>query len=334
MAGDIDEFKKYVRKMRTKEFLTPFDFVYDIFIKSGADYYKKDKEWFRNNASKFVMDMRDKDWDAFSAKESRFTIKMLKSLIDNDEIEGKEPLKAVEWFIEHNPEEIYSLSLSNTQSRRSRAGKEFEAIIELMLIGADIPCEVQSILDGTLKSLANKNKKNKNSGINDSTLEKYKNNGPGKAVDFVSPGVVQYMHNKSDIVLISAKTTLRERWQEVNEEAARTGVGQVYLATLDNSVTDNTTQVLYGNNIFIATTEENKKNIKIIDDSRVFSFEEMIERIDNKIKVWEGRGYTDEDINIMSGYLNNQIKKHKKHPYVEAYYKKRLAEVEKLPHRD
>ncbi|MDC4182994.1 type II restriction endonuclease [Mycoplasma bradburyae] len=100
------------------------------------------------------------------------------------------------WITEH----IYILTLSNTQSRRSRAGNEFEAIIELIFMGPEIPMDSQ-----------------RNIGKN-IFIEKEL----GKLVDIVSPGVIEYMINKRNTILISAKTTLRERWQEVPEEMMRT----------------------------------------------------------------------------------------------------------------
>lgn len=40
----------------------------------------------------------------------------------------------------------------------------------------------------------------------------------GKMVDVVSRGVIEYIINKRNAVLISAKTTLRERWQKVRKK--------------------------------------------------------------------------------------------------------------------
>lgn len=58
-------------------------------------------------------------------------------------------------------------------------------------------------------------------------------------VDTVSPGVTEFEINKRDAVLISAKTTLRERWQEVPEEMGSTGAREMFLATLGEKVSDN-----------------------------------------------------------------------------------------------
>ena len=81
----------------------------------------------------------------------------------------------------------------------------------------------------------------------------------GKLVDLVIPGVVEYARNKNESILISAKTTLRERWQEVPEEMSRTGSSKMYLVTLDESVSDNVLDILYESNIIIVTTAEIKE---------------------------------------------------------------------------
>ncbi|WP_460997138.1 type II restriction endonuclease, partial [Staphylococcus aureus] len=73
----------------------------------------------------------------------------------------------------------------------------------------------------------------------------FQKNQIGKLVDLVMPGVVQYTSNKRNTMLISAKTTLRERWQEVPEEVNRTGIREMYLATLDDSFSEETINILY-----------------------------------------------------------------------------------------
>ena len=103
----------------------------------------------------------------------------------------------------------------------------------------------------------------------------FSRNGLGKLVDFVSPGVVQYVRNKRNTTLISAKTTLRERWQEVPEEVTRTGTREMYLATLDEGITEETRTVLYEANVILATTRGNKER-NYPSDQRIVTFEELI----------------------------------------------------------
>lgn len=195
----VKNYSDLVKQERNKTFKPAYDFIYSIF--EQLKYNEKDTLFFLNNASTIVEELRKNSWDTFVPLEKTFTSKMLQQLVKPEEVKNKAGIEAVTWFVETFPEEIYSLTLSNTQSRRSRAGKEFEAIIELILIGANIPIDSQ----GNIGKKA--------------FVEK----GLGKLVDIVSPGAIEYNLNKRNTVLISAKTTLRERWQEVPEEMGRTG---------------------------------------------------------------------------------------------------------------
>lgn len=207
----LDEYKNLVKEKRKEGFKQPYDLVYDNFITLGYD--KVPKEFFLSNASEVVEKLRNSCWSEFQPLEKDFTSKMLKELVDDEYIKTLTPIEAITWFVEEFPEHIYALTLSNTQSRRSRAGKEFESIIELILIGAGIPLDSQGNIG----------------------KQEFVNKGLGKLVDLVSPGVLEYIVNKRNTVLISAKTTLRERWQEVPEEMGRTGAREMFLATLDTS---------------------------------------------------------------------------------------------------
>ncbi|WP_258034051.1 type II restriction endonuclease [Campylobacter concisus] len=207
----LDEYKNLVKEKRKEGFKQPYDLVYDNFITLGYD--KVPKEFFLSNASEVVEKLRNSCWSEFQPLEKDLTSKMLKELVDDEYIKTLTPIEAITWFVEEFPEHIYALTLSNTQSRRSRAGKEFESIIELILIGAGIPLDSQGNIG----------------------KQEFVNKGLGKLVDLVSPGVLEYIVNKRNTVLISAKTTLRERWQEVPEEMGRTGAREMFLATLDTS---------------------------------------------------------------------------------------------------
>jgi hypothetical protein len=109
---------------------------------------------------------------------------------------------------------IYELSLSNTQSRRSRAGHTFEALLEASLDIFGIPFETQKKLGKS----------------------HFETVGLGKKVDLVVPSVEAYTQSRSKCAVVTAKTTLRERWQEVVEELLRSGVPHIYLATLDEDI--------------------------------------------------------------------------------------------------
>lgn len=304
IAKDLGDYLEDVKDERTSFFKSSFERAYDSFIKLGFD--KKEAAYFINNASTIVEQMRRQCWNDFVEEEREFTIFMMKKLIDKDYVKTLSADKAVEWYVETYPEHIYQLNLSNTQSRRSRAGKEFEDIIELILIGAGVPMDSQGNIG----------------------KESFIQKGLGKMVDAVSPGVVEFEENKRNTVLISAKTTLRERWQEVPEEMGRTGAREMFLATLDEKISDDVLNTLYEANIQVTTTAAIKES-RYPSNSRVLSFEQLVQICLDNCKHWEGYSYSVEQVEQALDLLEKQVRKHEKHDYVKKAFEDRMEAYSK-----
>lgn len=296
---DLDEYRRNIQIERNRAFEQPYELVYKNFIK--LKYDEQTEEYFKQNASDMIETLRRSCWDEFTPIEKKFTTDMLKTLIDENYVNSLTSSEAITWFAEEFPEYIYALTLSNTQSRRSRAGKEFEAIIELILLGAGIPFDSQGNIGKT----------------------EFLNKGLGKMVDVVSPGVIEYIINKRNVVLISAKTTLRERWQEVPEEMGRTGAMEMFLATLDENISKEVLDTLYEANIQVTTTKRIKEE-RYKDNSRVLSFEDLISICLANIDKWKEFNYTDEHKGSIRDMIKKQIDKHEEHVFVKGFYEQRL----------
>lgn len=296
---NLDDYKEKIKTERNKIFEQPYELVYKNFIK--LKYDKMEKLYFQENASNMIEKLRDSCWREFTPVEKKFTTDMLKILIDEVYVNTLNSMEAITWFAEEFPEYIYELTLSNTQSRRSRAGKEFEAIIELILMGAGVPLDSQGNIG----------------------KHEFLKKGLGKMVDVVSPGVAEYIINKRNTVLISAKTTLRERWQEVPEEMGRTGAMEMFLVTLDESISKEVLDTLYEANIQVTTTKRIKET-KYKDNNRILSFEELIKICLFNAEKWSDFTYTTEQKTFIKNIIDKQITKHQKHKYVKEFYKKRL----------
>ncbi len=145
---------------------------------------------------------------------------------------------------------LYSLSLSSTNSRRARAGHTFEMLIEKSLEIFEYPFQNQSSL-GT---------------------EFFKSNRIGKKVDLIIPGRKAYEQRRTSCGIVSVKTTLRERWQEVVEELNRSNVRHIYLATLDDAITSNQLELMKEYNITLIV-RKSEKTTKFADAGTVESFE-------------------------------------------------------------
>ena len=101
---------------------------------------------------------------------------------------------------------IDKVLLSAAQQRKSRAGKSFELHIERLLKDGSVPHEVQVVIESK------------------------------KRPDFVLPSYRVYAdagRTHEQAVVLSAKTTLRERWKQVHGEIRNCAL---YLATVDENV--------------------------------------------------------------------------------------------------
>lgn len=290
-----EDFALNVQNYRVEKLGEPFDLAYESFVNLGlAD---KDEAYFMEHASEIVEQIRELCWDSFTKKEADFTSTMLESLIDKEAISKMEPVEAVKSFLQAYPEHIYSLSLSNTQSRRSRAGKEFEAIIFLILTGAGIQSNSQGSIGKKI----------------------FQQNNLGKLVDFVVPGAYEYNTDKHNSILISAKTTLRERWQEVPEELQRTGSSMMYLATLDDSISEDAIRIMNESNIIIVTLKRLKQEYYSSYRS-VIDFETLLSKSKTTLTARRSEPYTPEDINAITDNLDKQISKYSDYEFVKNKY--------------
>lgn len=273
----LEQFKKLIKEERAKHIPDINHLVYESFIRLGFD--QENSNYFYENASYVIESMRDECWERYQDYEKHFDSQMYSILIDkadfgnNLEEEGTTLKDAVIDFISEHSPYSYALHLSNTQSRRSRAGNEFERLIELVLIGAKIPFDTQGSIGENMFKAAEL----------------------AKLVDLVSPGVDEYRINKRNTALISAKTTLRERWQEVGDEMSRTMAREMFLATLDENTTSNVLDLMATNNIIVVTTKRIKDN-KYPEHPNVITFEDMISELNTQTQLWKNHNYSDEEL--------------------------------------
>lgn len=293
-----EEFKAFIKKKRIESFPGTFEIVHATFLNLGLD--DKDYEYFFENASEVVETLREQNWESILRLEKMFNVQIYNSLI-RDDVDSLEPRAAVEDFIEQNVNNFYTVSLSNTQSRRSRAGGEFEAIISHLFMGADLPFDEQGLIGTGVFS--------------DSNL--------AKLVDHVVPGATEYQINKRGTIAISAKTTLRERWQQIGDEMQRTRMPDMYLATVDETISENTLTQLRDNNIYPVTTQRIKRDF-YSSNNLVLTFEELLSTAKEKVQQWKISDFSEKQIRQQIETINSSKERHQGKYYVLNYLNRRL----------
>jgi hypothetical protein len=122
--------------------------------------------------------------------------------------------------------EIDDLMMSVSQQRKSRAGYSFEHHIGAMLSAGAIPFEKQVVIEAK------------------------------KRPDFVLPSLVHLngvREGPGRGLILSAKTTLRERWKQVQREK---GDKDLYLATVDDNVASNAIEDMASMGIYLVVPEK------------------------------------------------------------------------------
>ena len=161
---------------------------------------------------------------------------------------------------------IYEISLSNTQSRRSRAGKTFEFIIYSLYEQLEYNYDSQAKIGRKI----------------------FKEQNLGKIVDSILPSVDAFNQLRNKTIVGSMKTTLRERWQEVVEEVSRSNLPNIYLLTIDDSISESKVKQMGEHNIILVVLESVKNHSKLIKYRNVISFETyFLSEIPNALSYWK-----------------------------------------------
>lgn len=144
---------------------------------------------------------------------------------------------------------IDGILLSAAQTRKSRAGASFELHIERLLKDGNIPHKVQVVVEAK------------------------------KRPDFVLPSYAAYVdpsRDRNGALVLSAKTTLRERWKQVQGEIRNC---DLFLATVDENIAENSIRDMAQQGIVLVVPESLKKSDTTVYESQsnVISFKEFFE---------------------------------------------------------
>ncbi len=183
------------------------------------------------------------EWDLFREFQRRERgVELVRIVLGDDPI--KPDMKGVVRRLVDATGAVDRLMLSASQQRKSRAGYSFEHHIEAMLEAGSIPFAKQVVMDAK------------------------------KRPDFVLPSLVHlkkpYEGAQRGLIL-SAKTTLRERWKQVQREM---GGSDLFLATVDESIAANAIEDMasMGINLVVPETLKKSRDTEYVRHDNVLDF--------------------------------------------------------------
>jgi len=172
---------------------------------------------------------RSIEWELFKEFQRRERAVELVRLVLGDKPRKITASEVIRRLVDELPA-IDALMLSASQQRKSRAGYSYEHHIEAMLLGGEIPHEKQVVIASR------------------------------KRPDFVLPSLAFVDSNTEDAatgLILSAKTTLRERWKQVEREK---GGRQLFLTTVDENIAGSTIEDMDSIGVCLVIPESLRKS--------------------------------------------------------------------------
>jgi len=276
-----ETFDKLIKSCRSKYIRTSQEIVDKVF-KEKPVYLQNIKN---KEVSQSISGLRELIWNEYLRDEVNFNVilmqelharlktpKYILELLINEKItklDEKALLKEVRNLCGEYAGRIfpyiYKISLSNTNSRRSRAGKTFESIVY----------KVYDILEYDFDSQSKVGRKT------------FTELGLGKKVDSILPNISCYEQRRNKTIIGTMKTSLRERWQEVAEEIERTKIPEIHLLTVDEDIAKSKAQEMANHNIIVVAYDWVANSESLAPMKNIISFEDyLFEEIPSILKFW------------------------------------------------
>lgn len=225
LAGTIDAFARDFAAMPATIALARM--AQDAFLKKHG--LKAISPFVIDNPGDALREIsRSIEWDLFRDYQRRERSVELVRIVLGDKPETFTTSDVIRLLIDQLPA-IDALMLSASQQRKSRAGYSYEHHIETMLEGGGIPFEKQVIIEAK------------------------------KRPDFILPSLAFIDSGRPGSetgLILSAKTTLRERWKQVEREK---GGRALYLTTVDENIAGNAIDDMAAIGIFLVIPESLRK---------------------------------------------------------------------------
>jgi hypothetical protein len=193
---------------------------------------------------------RSIEWDLFRDYQLRERAVGMVRIVLGD-VPGRPAISSIIHALVDRLPEIDRYMLSAGQQRKARAGVSFEHHIERMLRDGNVPFGKQVIIQAR------------------------------KRPDFILPSFARLANpqrGKQKGLILSAKTTLRERWKQVEREMHG---GELFLGTVDENIAANAIEEMASMGIKLVVPEQLKKSKETEYDrhKNVLSFKTFFETI-------------------------------------------------------
>lgn len=205
---------------------------------------------------------RGVEYEIFKDLQLRGRALQLIRIILGDDPKAHTAEKALRAIVVEYPK-IDALLLSAAQQRKSRAGYSFEHHIEAMMIDGGIPFQKQVVIEAK------------------------------KRPDFILPSLSLFNETgrtAKEALVLSAKTTLRERWKQVSGEMKNC---DLYLATVDENIAANAIEDMASQGILLVVPEslKNSDTTEYKKQTNVLSFKAFFEDEIGKVRwpLWVAR---------------------------------------------
>lgn len=256
MGNDLDRFLERVRRLRAKAIPSSDQIVTETFLRLGITREQLSPEDVRANFNHLLADvfretlvtLEDYERPTYSSG----AIRELTQLREEDVRQVHADMKkagadeaafkrAVESLMERWYYYLRQLFLSVSQSRKTRGGRDFELQLGRLLTLAGFPFEEQH--------------------------QRHR-------VDFMLPGYAHYAKDRSQCVLLSAKRTLRERWQQVVDELHKMNCPNVFLATTDDKISASKVKDISARNIKLVVFDQ-VKSVSFPTEAMVIGYTDL-----------------------------------------------------------
>jgi hypothetical protein len=236
MTNDLDEFKRLVRHARRQGVPTPEEIVKEAFVELGYGAGSLTPEAAQSDFDRILSEVFSKTLEVLERyEEPAYAAQAIGDLIalrpqDLSDAASTANEAGFETALRQLLRRWYpylrELFLSVSQSRKARGGRDFELQLRNLFDFMQVP---------------------------------YEKRKRAYRADFIMPSERAFKRDRNRCLVVSAKRTLRERWQEVVDELYNLRSPNVYLVTADEQISMDKVAEINRRNIYLVTWDDIKR---------------------------------------------------------------------------